>query len=149
MSKKIEVMKKIFVIAFAAILGLGMLSCTKEEFPEGADMTSLRVTLSPEPSAIPAAGGSFEAAVVVNQGPKLDVPWELSVDGSPSWIQVSKIRYTSHFTGTYNGDDVDVEQDGVSCTLSANETGKKRVVNLRFTVADGRSIIYSVTQSAK
>ena len=76
-----EVMKKIFAIAFAAVLGLGVLSCSKEQFPEGTDMTSLRVALTPEPSAIPAAGGSFEAAVVVNQGPKLDVPWELSVDG--------------------------------------------------------------------
>ena len=64
-------MKKIFAIAFAAVLGLGVLSCSKEQFPEGTDMTSLRVALTPEPSAIPAAGGSFEAAVVVNQGPKL------------------------------------------------------------------------------
>jgi hypothetical protein len=144
-----EVMKKIFAIAFAAVLGLGVLSCSKEQFPEGTDMTSLRVALTPEPSAIPAVGGNFEAAVVVNQGPKLDVPWELSVDGTPGWVTASKIRYKSHFTGTYSGDDMDVEQDGVSCTLSANTTGKKRTVNLRFTVADGRSIIYTVTQSAK
>ena len=142
-------MKKILAIAFAVVLGLGVLSCSKEEFPQGADMTSLRVALTPEPSAIPAAGGTFEAAVVVNQGPKLDVSWDLSVDGNPGWIQVSKIRYKSQFTGTYSGDDVEVEQDGVSCTLSANTTGKKRIAILRFTVADGRSAIYTVTQSAK
>lgn len=144
-----EVMKRIFAIAFAVVLGLGLLSCNKEEFPEGADMSSVRVALTPDPGAIPAEGGSFEAAVVVNQGPSLDVPWELSIDGAPEWVTASKIRYKSHFTGTYNGDDADVEQDGVSCTVSANTTGKKRIVNLRFTVADGRSVIYTVTQSAK
>ena len=62
---------------------LGLLSCNKEEFPEGADMSSVRVALTPDPGAIPAEGGSFEAAVVVNQGPSLDVPWELSIDGAP------------------------------------------------------------------
>lgn len=149
MSKKNEVMKKIFAIAFAAILALGVLSCSKEEFPEGTDMTSLRVSLTPEPAPIPAAGGSFEAVVIVNQGPKLDVPWEVVVDGSPSWVNVSKVRCKTHFSGTYNGDDMDLEQDGVSCSLSANTTGKKRTANLRFTVADGRSVIYTVSQSAK
>ncbi len=142
-------MKKIFIIAFTALLSFGMLSCSKEEFPEGADLASVRAAMTPEPAAIPAAGGSFEAAVVVNQGPSLNVPWELSVDGNPNWITASKIRYKSQFTGTYSGDDVEVEHDGVSCTVSANTTGKKRTANLRFTVADGRSVIYTVTQSAK
>ena len=144
-----EVMKKIFAIAFAAVLGLCLLSCSKEQFPEGADLTSLRVALTPAPSAIAAAGGSFEAAVVVNQGPNLDVPWEVSIDGSPSWITVQKIRYKSQFTGTYAGDDMEVEQDGVACGVLPNSTGKKRTANLRFTVKDGRSIIYTITQAAK
>lgn len=148
--QKITDMKKIFATALAAVLCLGLFSCSKgTDFPDGSDMTTLRLSISPEPSAIPAAGATFEAAVVVNQGPYLDVAWEVSVDGKPDWVTVSKIRYTSNFTGTYNGDDAVVEQDGISCKISPNATGKKRTANLRFTVSDGRSIIRSINQAAK
>ena len=142
-------MKRIIGIIVSALICLGVLSCQKDGYPEGADLTSLRVAVVPAPSSIPAAGATFEAAVVVNQGPYRDVPWTVSVDGDLEWVSVTKIRYTSHFTGTYAGDDTDVEQDGISCTLSVNDTGRKRLANLRFTTADGRSIIYTVTQLAK
>ena len=77
----------------------------------------------------------------------LNVPWTVSVDGDVSWISVSKKDITTHFTGTYAGDDTDVVQSGISCVVAANLTGKKRTVNLRFTVADGSSIVYTLTQS--
>ena len=88
-----EVMKRIFAIAFAVVLGLGLLSCNKEEFPEGADMSSVRVALTPDPGAIPAEGGSFEAAVVVNQGPSLDVPCTRMGDGKQDPLQIPLHRY--------------------------------------------------------
>ena len=143
-------MKKIFAIALAAVLCLGLFSCTKDGgFPDGADLTSLRISLTPDPGTIPVTGAEFEAAVVVHQGPNLDVPWQVSVDGDPSWVTVSKIRYKSQFTGTYSGDDVEVEKDGIACAVLPNSTGKKRSANIRFTVADGRSIIRTINQAAK
>ncbi|MBO6168889.1 MAG: hypothetical protein J6O51_02850 [Bacteroidales bacterium] len=143
-------MKKIFAIAIAAVLCLGTFSCTKDgAYPEGADMTSLRVSVTPDPGTVPAIGSEFEAAVVVHQGPVLDVAWNVSVDGNPDWITVKKIRYKSNFTGTYSGDDVEVEQDGIACAVLPNGTGKKRSANIRFTVDDGRSIIRTINQAAK
>lgn len=142
-------MKKIFAIALAAFLCLGLVSCQKDLYPDGTDLTSLRVAVPQAPDSVPAAGASFESAVIVNQGPFLDVDWDVTVDGSVDWVSVSKIRYTSHFTGTYAGDDMDVEQNGISCSVSPNTTGKKRIAVLRFTVKDGRSITYTVSQAAK
>lgn len=143
-------MKKILSIIAVAVLCAGAVSCTKDiEAPEGADTTSVRAALTPDPGSIPAAGGTFEAVVVVNLGLYLNVPWTVSVDGEPDWITVSKKPVKSHFTGTYGGDDMDLEQDGISCTVSANLTGKKRTAVLRFTTVSGGSDIYTLTQSAK
>ena len=87
--------------------------------------------------------------VIVHQGLSLNVDWTVSVDGDPAWISVSPKDVTTHFTGTYAGDDMDMVQKGIDCTVAANLTGKKRSANLRFTVANGTSIIYTITQSAK
>ncbi|MBO4671625.1 MAG: hypothetical protein J5640_07295 [Bacteroidales bacterium] len=140
-------MKKIFAIIAIAVLCAGAVSCVKNVIPDGADTKSLRMSLSPDPGAVPAAGADFDAVVIVHQGMTLNVPWTVSVDGDVSWISVSKKDITTHFTGTYAGDDTDVVQSGISCVVAANLTGKKRTVNLRFTVADGSSIVYTLTQS--
>ena len=142
-------MKKIFIIIASAILCLGAVSCNKNIIPEGADTTTLRIAVSPDPGTIPAAGGEFEAVVVVNQGMSQSVAGTLSVDGEPAWVSVSVKDITTHFTGTYAGDDMDVVQKGISCVIAPNLTGKKRSVNLRFTLADGSSIVYPINQSAK
>lgn len=128
---------------------MAAVSCNKDIAPEGADTTTVRAALSPDPGSIPAAGGSFESVVIVNQGMKLNVGWTLSVDGTPDWLNVSKVTLKTNFDGTYDGDDREVEQPGISCTVGANATGKKRVAVIRFTTADGRSDIYTLTQSAK
>ncbi len=140
-------MKKIFAIIALAVLCAGAVSCVKNVIPDGADTKSLRMSLSPDPGAVPAAGADFDAVVIVHQGITLNVPWTVSVDGDVSWISVSKKDITTHFTGTYAGDDVDVVQPGISCVVAANLTGKKRTVNLRFTVEDGSSIVYTLIQS--
>lgn len=142
-------MKKIVSIIAAAALCLGLVSCNKDLIPDGADTTTVRVSVTPDPGTIPAAGGSFEAVVVVNQGLDLDVDWTVSVDGNPDWVSVSTKKITTHFVGTYAGDDQDVEQNGIACTVSANLTGKKRVAVIRFTTSNGWSDIYTLNQSAK
>ena len=142
-------MKKILSILALAILCAGAVSCDKNAVPDGADVVSVRAAVSPDPGSIPAAGSTFEAVVVVNQGMYLNVPWTVSVDGTPDWVSVSKTKVKTHFTGTYGGDDVDLEQDGISCTVSANLTGKKRTAVLRFTTEYGTSDVYTLTQSAK
>ncbi len=143
-------MKRIFAIIATAALCLLTMSCSKDMlYPDGADMNSLRVALTPDPGIVPAAGAEFESVVVVHEGPVLNRPWEVSVDGDPAWVSIQNKDITTQFTGTYSGDDVEVVQKGISCVVAPNLTGKKRTVNIRFTVADGGSIVYTLTQSAK
>jgi hypothetical protein len=142
-------MKKIFAIILAAALALGLVSCKKDIIPDGADTMSVRVAVSPEPGVVPAAGATFEAVVVVHQGISLDVDWTPSVDNDLAWVSLEKTTVKTQFTGTYAGDDREVEQRGISCTVAANLTGKKRSATLRFTTADGASAVYVLNQAAK
>lgn len=151
--KMLNIMKQIFAIIATAVFCFSTLSCTKDalitDYPEGADMTSIRIALTPDPGAIPAAGAEFEAVAIVHQGPMLNCPWEVSVDGDPAWVSVQKKDITTKFVGTYAGDDMDVVQKGISCIIAPNLTGKKRSFNLRFTLKDGASVIYTINQKAK
>ena len=122
-------------------------SCEKDVNLGAADTTSLRVSLTPAPGMIVAAGETFTAAVVVNQGMEFEVPWTVSVDHNPSWIKVEKTTLDKTFTGTYGGDEASYTVDGIKVTVSANDTGAKRMANLRFTVADNSSIIYTINQA--
>ena len=134
----------------AAALCMVVLSCSKDgDFPDGADMSSIRVALTPDPGVVPAAGAEFESVAIVHYGPLLNQPWTVSVDGDPAWVSISVKKITTQFVGTYAGDDVEVIQDGISCVVAPNLTGKKRNVNIRFTVADGASAVYTLYQSAK
>lgn len=142
-------MKKIFAIILAAVLGLGLVSCNKDLVPDGADTMSVRVALTPDPGVIPAAGASFEAVVIVHQGLTLNVDWTASIDTDPAWISMEKTTIKTQYTGTYAGDDREVEQRGVSCTVAPNLTGKKRSATIRFTTANGASAVYVLNQSAK
>ena len=112
-------MKKIFAIFFAALC-LSAVSCDKNLVPDGADTNSLRMSLTPEPGNIPVSGSGFEAVVIVHQGLNLNVDWTVSVDGDPAWVSVSTKDITTHFTGTYAGDDADVVQKGIDCTVGQN-----------------------------
>lgn len=146
--KSHENMKKIFALLFAALC-LSAVSCDKNLVPDGADTNSVRMSLTPEPGNIPVSGGGFEAVVIVHQGLNLNVDWTVSVDGDPAWVSVSTKDITTHFTGTYAGDDADVVQKGIDCTVAANLSGKKRSAVLRFTVANGASVTYTINQNAK
>ena len=141
-------MKKIFTI-LAAALCICAVSCEKNIIPDGADTNSVRMSLTPDPGSIPVSGSSFEAVVIVHQGISLNVDWTVSVDGDPAWVSVSPKDITTHFTGTYAGDDADVVQKGIDCTVAANLTGKRRSAVLRFTVANGASVTYTLNQNAK
>ncbi len=142
-------MKKIFAIVAVALFCMGAVSCQENVIPDGADTNSVRLSVSPDPGAVPAAGADFDAVVIVHQGISLNVDWTVSVDGEPAWISVTPKQITTSFTGTYAGDDVDVVQNGIGCTVAPNLTGKKRSATLRFTVANGASAVYTITQSAK
>ena len=96
---------------------------------------------------IPRKGGSFTAAVVVNQGLEFEVPWTVSVDFNPSWISVENTTLDKTFTGTYPGDTATYTVKGIKVTVAANTTGAKRTANLRFSVADNSSIVYTIEQS--
>jgi|BioPla2DNA2_1021312.scaffolds.fasta_scaffold03957_7 hypothetical protein len=128
------------------VLGMAV-ACDKDLNMDGADTTSLRVSVTPAPGTIPAAGTSFTAAVIVNQGQKFEVPWTVSVDNNPSWITVETTTLDRTFTGTYGGDDASYTVAGIKVTVSPNETGAKRMANLRFTVADNSSVIYTINQA--
>ena len=140
-------MKKILKFIAAALLIAGAFSCTKDTLPAGADTSSLRISLTPAPGTIDAAGKTFKSMVVVHQGPSLDVKWTASVDLDPDWISVQEVTVDGSFTGTYAGDDTTYSHPGISVVVKANTTGAKRSANLRFSVADGGSIIYTITQS--
>lgn len=140
-------MKKILAIVAVALACLGMVSCNENILPDGADTNSVRLSVSPEPGTIPAAGADFEAVVIVHQGVSLNVDWTVSVDGEPAWLSVSTKQITTSFTGTYAGDDTEVVQNGIVCTVAPNLTGKKRSATLRFTVANGASAVYTINQS--
>lgn len=140
-------MKKIFAIVAVALACLGMVSCNENILPDGADTNSVRLSVSPEPGTIPAAGADFEAVVIVHQGVSLNVDWTVSVDGEPAWLSVSTKQITTSFTGTYAGDDTEVVQNGILCTVAPNLTGKRRSATLRFTVANGASAVYTINQS--
>ncbi|MBQ9462127.1 MAG: hypothetical protein IJU68_00530 [Bacteroidales bacterium] len=142
-------MKKIFAIVLSAVLCLGAVSCNKDAVPEGADTLTVRVALTPDPGTVPAAGASFDAVAIVHQGVNLNVDWEVSVDGDVAWISLQKTTLKTQFVGTYAGDDKEVEQPGISCTVAANLTGKKRSATIRFTTANGASAVYVLNQSAK
>lgn len=140
-------MKKIFNIFFVAAALLALAACNKDEYPEGADLTSLRVALTPDPGTIPAAGKTFEAVVIVAQGPNTSVEWTASVDFEPDWVTLSEKEISSDFVGTYGGDDRTVTQKGISVTVSPNTSGIKRTATLRFTTKDGGSISYVLNQN--
>lgn len=140
-------MKNILKYIAVAIALLSFFSCSKNSIPAGADTKSLRVSVTPAPGTIEAEGRTFESMVVVHQGPSLDVKWSASVDFEPEWIQVKTVTVNGMFTGTYEGDDVAYEHPGIEVTVQPNTTGQKRSANIRFTVADGGSVIYTITQS--
>ena len=142
-------MKKIFAIILTAAFCFGAVSCNKDVIPDGADTTTLRISVTPDPGTVPAAGTEFDAVVVVNQGVSFSVPWTVSVDGDVAWVSVSPKDITTQFTGTYAGDDTELVQKGINCVVAPNLTGKKRSVNLRFTVENGSSTVYTINQSAK
>ena len=133
-------------VAAVALLSFCFVACSEEE-PSGVDTQSLRLSLTPVPEVISATGGSFESIVVVHQGYTLDVEWDATVDFEPDWVSMSKIQLTGTFEGTYEGDDVSYVHDGIKVTVSPNQSGKHRSAALRFTVSDGSSIIYIITQS--
>ncbi len=138
-------------IAKAALLLLCLAGvacgCTKVS-TEGMDTTTLRISVTPEPGLIPAAGTTFTSGVVINKGMEFEVPWEVSVDFSPAWVHVEKTTKTSQFVGTYGGDDREYEVAAIQVTVDANDTGAKRMANLRFTTDGGGSIVYTINQAA-
>lgn len=138
-----NIIAKVTAVAF---LSFFFGACSKEE-PSGADTQSLRLSLTPVPEVISATGGSFESIVVVHQGNTLDIEWDATVDFEPDWVSLNKIQLTGTFEGTYEGDDVSYTHDGIKVTVSPNQSGKRRIAALRFTVSDGSSIIYIITQS--
>ena len=126
----------------------GMAVACEKDLNTGAyDTTTLRVSLTPAPGTIVAAGDSFTAAVVVNQGMEFEVPWTVSVDHNPSWISVETTTLDKTFTGTYGGDEATYQVKGIKVTVAPNTSGAKRMANLRFTVADNSSIIYTINQA--
>lgn len=133
----------------AAVFCFGLASCSQGASLDGADTTGVRVALSPAPGTIPAAGADFEAVVIMHQGPTLNVPWTVSIDGDTAWLLVETKTITTHFVGTYSGDDRDVEQPGISCTVAPNMTGRKRSATLRFTAENGASTVFVINQAAK
>ena len=144
-------MKKILsIISVAALALLCLGSCNKYNL-DGADLKTLTISYGTDGNSLPAISASGELltkVVVVNQGGvNRDIDWEVSVDNNPSWISVEKTSVTTQFTGTYAGDDVDVEHKAVNIDVQANDTGAKRTAVIRFTVADGSSISTVLTQN--
>ena len=133
----------LFLLCFAGMA----VACEKDLNLGAADTTSLRVSLTPAPGTIVAGGDSFTAAVVVNQGMQFEVPWTVSVDHNPSWISVETTTLDKTFTGTYGGDEATYQVKGIKVTVAPNTTGAKRSANLRFTVSDNSSIIYTINQA--
>lgn len=133
----------LLILCFAGLF----CACTKEN-TEGMDTTTLRISVTPEPGLIPAAGLNFVSGVVVNKGMEFEVPWEVSVDFNPSWIHVTKTTKTSHYVGTYAGDDADYEVAAIDVTVDPNDTGAKRTANLRFKTDAASSIVYTINQAA-
>lgn len=133
-------------VAVCAAL-LAVAACSKDEWPEGADLDTMRIALSPDPGVIPAAGATFESVVTVGKGPETSVSWDVEVDFAPDWLTLDEVNIEKPFVGTYEGDDVTTSQHGIKVVVSANTTGKKRTASIRFTVKDGSSISYTLTQS--
>ena len=134
-----------FLLALCALVSAA--ACQKEGWPEGADLSGLRIALTPDPGVIPAAGiADFETVVIVARGPETSVPWETAVDFAPDWLTVQKVSVKGKFVGTWAGDDRETIQDGIKLNVQAN-TGAKRTAVLRFTVSDGSSITYTLTQA--
>lgn len=144
-------MKKYISIIFAAALAvISAASCQKYEM-EGADYKSLSMSYDLDGNTLavfPAAGKTVTKAVCINQGSIYrDIDWTVSVDNAPEWVSVEKTTVMTQFTGTYGGDDCEVEHKAVTITVKANETGAKRTAVIRFTVADGSSISTVLTQN--
>lgn len=140
-------MKKIVNILFVAAALLALAACNKDAYPDGADLSSLRIALTPDPGTISASGKTFEAVVIVAQGPRTSVEWSASVDFEPDWITLSEKEISTEFVGTYGGDDRTLTQKGISVTVSPNTSGVKRSATLRFTTKDGGSISYTLNQN--
>jgi len=125
-------------------------SCQKYDL-SGADIKTLTLTYDTEGNYLPAfsgQGSSVTKAVVINQGSVYrDIDWTVSVDGDPGWLHVEKTKVVTQFTGTYAGDNCEVEHKAVLITVDLNPTGAKRQAVIRFTVADGSSISTLVTQT--
>ncbi len=139
--------KNILKLILSLLLILGTtVACDSDLNMDGADTSSLRVSLTPAPEIISANGTTFTAAVVVNQGQNFDVDWTVSVDHNLSWISVETTKIDKTFTGTYSGDDATYTVSGIKVTVQPNETGINRMANIRFTVSDNSSVIYTIYQ---
>lgn len=136
----------IWALLLLCLVGTAV-SCEKDPNFGAADTTSLRVSLTPAPGTIVASGETFTSAVVVNQGMEFEVPWTVSVDHNPSWVSVETTTLDKTFTGTYGGDTATYQVKGIKVTVSPNTTGAKRTANLRFTVSDNSSVIYTINQA--
>lgn len=139
-------MKRIFSIIAALGCILSVASCS-DEMPSGADLSSLRVALTPEPGVIPADGAVAACAVTVHEGANLGVDWDVSVDFAPEWVKVEKIDYDTEYSGVYEGDDRQLSVPGIRITVDENLSGVKRNAYLRFFVKDGGSVTYQISQS--
>lgn len=139
-------MKTAIKIFTLLLLALGLAAC-QEKMPEGADLKTLRVALTPAPEVFSNLGGVAACAAIVHEGALLNQEWTVSVDNNPDWITVEKIDYDSSFTGTYEGDDKVVTVPGVRISVEPNTSSVKRTAYLRFSVADGGSITYLINQS--
>ena len=141
-------MKKTLLYILAAALVFLPLSCAQEDIPDGADVTTLRIGMTPEIGTIPAAGiTDKEYAVVVARGKDLNLDWTATVDFAPDWVTLTQVVVTGTFVGTYNGDDRETSQAGIKLTVTPNTTGAKRTAIIRFTLKDGSSIPYTLVQS--
>ena len=127
------------------VLGMAV-ACDKDLNMDGADTTSLRVSVTPAPGIISAAGTSFTAAVIVNQGQKLKFPGRCPWTTIRHGLRLRRQHWTEPY-GTYGGDDASYTVAGIKVTVSPNNTGAKRMANLRFTVADNSSVIYTINQA--
>jgi len=141
MDKILEDMKINFKhIAFALSAAVLFVSCNKEEsycYDDAARISVYPAVVQFNADGTTANGdASFKAVITVNNGPaKSDAEWDVIVEGTPSWVSVSKVTIPYQFTEPVTTQAYTYDEQGIEVTVSPN-TEYKRSFTVKISSGD-------------
>ena len=139
-----------FVLALVSLLA----SCTQVKESYCYDEAT-RISVVPQTAQFKADGttsegdATYKAVVVINEGAAgSDADWDVTVDGQPSWVSVTKTMIPYNFTEPVTGKSYTYDEAGFEVKVSANPE-YKRSFTLKVTSGNFIKVLDYVQLGAK